>query len=311
MKRRLFCSLLIFFGAYLSLCDIFARGAIISNSSADYHNPSARIRIAVLDFGATEAGAVISAQVQRALRTANHDFDLMESEAARSAAHGVGYEGSLNLTLETARDLGAALGCDFYLLGQARVERRSSFARPLYYEGAAVVFIVSARSGALLLWDAVRREAETPVAAERALTTAVGDRIAIYQKTIERASDSEPREREREMLRDAVLIADVPSEDDPAGGDFRPPQPYRRLRPPYTEAAAEANAEATVDVLAEVGADGEVAHAAVVRWAGFGLDEETVAAVKRMHFRPAMRAGAAVSVRALLRYNFRRLPPQK
>ena len=46
----------------------------------------------------------------------------------------------------------------------------------------------------------------------------------------------------------------------------------------------------------------------VVRWAGFGLDEEVVATVRRMHFRPAQREGEPVPVRVLLRYNFRKPP---
>jgi outer membrane biosynthesis protein TonB len=46
----------------------------------------------------------------------------------------------------------------------------------------------------------------------------------------------------------------------------------------------------------------------VVRWAGFGLDEEVVSTVRRMHFRPAAREGGPVAVRVLLRYNFRKPP---
>jgi outer membrane biosynthesis protein TonB len=46
----------------------------------------------------------------------------------------------------------------------------------------------------------------------------------------------------------------------------------------------------------------------VVRWAGFGLDEATVATVRQLHFFPAMRNGAAVPLRVLLRYNFRKPP---
>jgi hypothetical protein len=46
----------------------------------------------------------------------------------------------------------------------------------------------------------------------------------------------------------------------------------------------------------------------VVRWAGFGLDEATVATVRQMHFFPAMRNGTALPMRVLLRYNFRKPP---
>jgi TonB family protein len=63
-----------------------------------------------------------------------------------------------------------------------------------------------------------------------------------------------------------------------------------------------------VDALVEIGADGEVADVRVVRWAGFGLDEEVVATIRRMHFHPARRDGEPVPVRVLLRYNFRKPP---
>jgi TonB family protein len=62
-----------------------------------------------------------------------------------------------------------------------------------------------------------------------------------------------------------------------------------------------------VDVLVDISADGEVSRTEIVRWAGFGLDEAVTSTVGQMHFRPAMREGAPVPARVLLRYNFRRL----
>ena len=81
------------------------------------------------------------------------------------------------------------------------------------------------------------------------------------------------------------------------------------LRPAYTDAASRAEAEATVDAEVEIGADGEVGRIRIVRWAGFGLDDEVVSTIRQMHFRPASRGGQPVAVRVLLRYNFRRPPP--
>jgi TonB family protein len=80
------------------------------------------------------------------------------------------------------------------------------------------------------------------------------------------------------------------------------------LRPTYPESAARAEAEATVDVVLDVGADGEVGQVQIARWGGFGLDETTVATVKQMHFFPAMRNGTPIPMRVLLRYNFRKPP---
>jgi TonB family protein len=61
-------------------------------------------------------------------------------------------------------------------------------------------------------------------------------------------------------------------------------------------------------VLVDVGADGEVGKVQVARWAGFGLDEITVATVRQMHFFPAMKNGSPIAMRVLLRYNFRKPP---
>jgi len=45
----------------------------------------------------------------------------------------------------------------------------------------------------------------------------------------------------------------------------------------------------------------------IVRWGGFGLDESAERAIRQLKFKPATRDGRAVSVRAIVRYNFRRL----
>jgi TonB family protein len=61
-------------------------------------------------------------------------------------------------------------------------------------------------------------------------------------------------------------------------------------------------------VLVAISAAGEVNDVQVVRWAGFGLDDITVATVRQMHFFPAMKNGTAIPLRVLLRYNFRKPP---
>ena len=80
------------------------------------------------------------------------------------------------------------------------------------------------------------------------------------------------------------------------------------MKPEYPRTAAKAEAEATVDVAVEVGADGEIGEVQIVRWGGFGLDEATAATVRQLHFFPAMKNGAPIPMRVLLRYNFRKPP---
>ena len=106
-----------------------------------------------------------------------------------------------------------------------------------------------------------------------------------------------------------TLIEEAPEDEKTAEVQgIRVPRPYRRLRPEYPQSAARADAEATVDVAVDVGADGEVSEIQIVRWAGFGLDEATVATVRQLHFFPAMKNGAPIPMRVLLRYNFRKPP---
>ena len=91
-----------------------------------------------------------------------------------------------------------------------------------------------------------------------------------------------------------------------ADKEVRAPRAFRRLKPPYPETAARAEAEATVDALVDIDARGEVGRVEIVRWAGYGLDQSVVDTVKQMHFFPAMRNSVAIPMRVLLRYNFRK-----
>ena len=98
------------------------------------------------------------------------------------------------------------------------------------------------------------------------------------------------------------------SDDDNPKSDTRAPRPYRRLKPPYPEPAAQAEVEAVIDVQVDIDARGEVGKIEIARWAGYGLEQSVIDTVKQMHFFPAMRDGAAIPMRVLLRYNFHRTP---
>lgn len=263
-----------------------------------------RVRVAVLDFGRTETGRRAAEALAGALNS--DGFGTVDRGLSRDAARGTGYEGSLNLTLREARDLGAAIDCDFFVTGEAQTLRRSPSTGAIYFEAYASVFVVSAHTGRLVMWARPSREAATPEAAEKALLEGVGDLASTCRVTILRWQEDEQARRRRESARvEATVVEDAPEQGSAAASNFREPAPYRRLRPTYTDEAARAAAEATVDVTVEIGADGEPGRVEVVRWAGFGLDEAVVSTVRQMHFRPATRGGTPVPVRILLRYNFR------
>jgi TonB family protein len=267
------------------------------------------LRVAVLDFGQTQTGQRAAEKLATAL-SSNNVLLIVDREESRAAARGAGYAGSLNMTLEEARALGGAIGCDFFIAGDAQTLRRSPSTGP-FHEAYASIFIVSARTGRLILWDRPSFESSLPDEALKTLLKELDQRAARYAATIQAAQEAERNERAQASARAlnavATVIEDAPDDEAAAARvGLRLPQPYRRLRPAYPETAARAEAEATVDVQLEIDSDGEVARVEVVRWAGFGLDEAALSTVRQLHFRPAMRDGAGVPVRVLLRYNFRR-----
>ena len=270
--------------------------------------PVARARpalVAVLDLGTGPTAERAADQLTQSFATLS-DFAVVPRAQGRAAARGVGYSGALNLSLAEARDLGAAVGCDFLVAGDAQTLRRSAFDRADYYESYAALFLVSARTGRLLLWEQTAAEAATAPAAEQLMLAELGRRLERYAELLRAARARERAEKLSALERDTPVIADVPEADSPEAARLRPPRPYRRLQPAYTDAAARMGTEATVDVLVEIDAAGEVGQIEVVRWAGYGLNEAVIATVRQMHFFPALRDGAPVAMRVLLRYNFRK-----
>ena len=138
---------------------------------------------------------------------------------------------------------------------------------------------------------------------------AAKDTIYRYQRQIRRALEDESAERAA-AIQTAAPIIEVMSEDDDVTKDVRAPRPFRRLKPPYPETAARAEVEAIVDVLVDIDARGEVGRVEIARWAGYDLDQSVIDTVRQLHFFPAMREGVAIPMRVLLRYNFRKPPPQ-
>ncbi len=267
---------------------------------------TARVGVAVLDLGETETGLRMADELSGALAKTTR-LALVNRAQSRAAARGVGYKGSLNLTLEEARALGAAVGCDFYFTGEAETLRRTSTVRPDYFESYASLFLVSAETGRLVRWEHFNAEANAPAEAEKSLLAELRARAPRYVEAIYKAQATERSERLASRAGvEASAFEELPEEGSPSALNFRAPQPYRSLRPAYPAEAARAAVEATVDALVAVDAAGEVKDIEIVRWAGYGLNEAVTATVRQLHFRPAMRDGRAVPVRVLLRYNFRR-----
>ena len=266
--------------------------------------------VSVLDLGAQPVAKLATQTLRDRLRSSG-ELSIADADLTRVAAKGIGYSGSLNLSASEARDLGAALATEFYIIGDAQTLRRSSFQSPVYYESYCTIFLVSARSGKLIFWDRPSFENAEATRAEESLSQYLsGDALARRLITsIGKAHEDERIQRTALPNAAEVVIEEAPEDERIAEVQgIRAPRPYRRLRPNYPDTAARAEAEAIVDVVVDVGADGEVGEVQVVRWAGFGLDESTVATVRQLHFFPAMKNGTPIPMRVMLRYNFRKPP---
>jgi TonB family protein len=235
---------------------------------------------------------------------------VVDRNLAMAAARGNGYQGSLNLTTQEARDLGAAIGCDFFIVGEADTAKRSPSTGEDYFESYATILIASARTGRLISWERPGERHETAKQAEQALLKNLRAEVIRSRVSIVRAAEDEAAGRAA-AIDSPPLTIEVMSDDDNSKSDTRAPRPYRRLKPPYPEAAAQAEVEAVVDVQVDIDARGEVGKIEIARWAGFGLDQSVIDTVKQMHFFPAMRDGVAIPMRVLLRYNFHRTLPDQ
>ena len=292
-----------------SVCILLLAASAISQS-----RPT---RVAVLDLGSTATGLHAAEEIREMFLTKDRsidgrEFDVIDPDQARAAAHGAGFEGSLNLTLQQARDLGAAIGCDFYFIGEAQTVRRFPSTKPIYFESYATIFLVSARTGRLVLWDRPTIQRDSPEEAEKGLRAILSSEETRHRFVValRRTQEDERAERVAAIEINPEIIEVMSDDNSETNKDVRAPRPYRRLKPLYPQTAAIAEVEATVDVLLDIDARGEIVRVEIARWAGYGLDQSVIDTVRQMHFFPAMRAGVAIPMRVLLRYNFRKPPVQ-
>lgn len=252
--------------------------------------PEARSQtFAVLD----PAGTELDRKVANGLRSAlSERVKVLDASLAASAFRAYQPENPFNLEAETARNIGAAIGCRFYILVRTALQRRSRFGRPEYYEAHAGFYLVNSVTGLLPRWTSITFEEDTPDIASEKLYEAV-EGIAANLLT---AADTALREESN---------TDRQSAPQKETGDVRPPMPYNRLRPEYTPLADLQGIEATVDIEVLIDEGGAVLETRIVRWAGYGLDESVERAVREMQWRPAERKGRFLPWRILLRYNFR------
>jgi TonB family protein len=89
------------------------------------------------------------------------------------------------------------------------------------------------------------------------------------------------------------------------GHGISAPRVLLKVDPEYTSEARRAKTAGTVMLSMVVGSDGAARDIKVVRHLGTGLDERAVTAVQKWKFKPGVKNGEAVSVKAMVEVNFR------
>jgi TonB family protein len=288
------------------ICALSVAGFALVRGMAMRQSP---LRVALLGFSGPSTGERASdeqpfAALQAALAL-SAQITLIDSAQLKPAVVGVGYVGSINMTRDEARRLGAAIGCDFFITGKLDSFTRSDAKEESHEEALVGLMIVDARTGDLVAFDFINEKAATRAAALESVTKELAAHAAVYVERM--IAHRAGRDAGRGSTNVAERIEDLPDADSAAVAGFTPPEFLNRVKPEYTSEAERADITATVEASAVFRADGTVGEIQITRWAGFGLDEVAARAIRQLKFKPATRDGHPISVRAAVRYNFRRI----
>jgi len=284
-------------------------GSSASPRNARAQSPQPLLRVAVVAFTRAESATdfpLIESAVADALARDARIF-LIDQSIVRPALTGIRYDGSINMSKAEARRIAAAIGCDFLIVGKADVFTRSEREGESHQQAYAAVMMVDGRTGALADFAFFSEKADTVETALSAIVKAIKQRtVDLTDRVIRFRAMAEFRPAHRATAGDD-LIEDVPDEDSSRAEGFKPPEFLNRVKPEYTSEAELADITATVEVMVVFHSNGEIGALEITRWAGFGLDESAARAIHQLKFKPATRGDEPINVRALIRYNFRRV----
>jgi hypothetical protein len=292
--------------AFVIIIHLFVFTGNISIPNAAFGLTQARPRVAIIGLKfSKETGNPV--QLENALVEAlRHEprVSLIDDTLVRPAVTGLGYDGSINMSKDEARKLGAAVGCDFFVIGKAEAFSRSDHENESHEVAYAAIMIVNGRSGDLQVFDLISSKAATREHAVTGVLKGIGERTGsyvdrmIHAGAISAASGSEQRGSEP--------IEEIPANGSARTVGFTPPEFLNRVKPEYPPEADLADITATVEAMVVFRSDGQVGNIEITRWAGFGLEESSQRAIRQLKFKPAMRDGRPINVRALIQYNFRK-----
>ena len=253
----------------------------------------AQPRIAVLDFNGDTAAATHLRKL-----VSQSEFALVDPDQMDIALKGARYSGSLNLTLDDARALGLTIGCDYYVIGLAKILRRLVSEKEFYFDVMISAFLVETRSGKLARFALEKAQVPKEPLADQ--------QLAKLAETIWRQCADAIKLPPQEITNQPSAELYELASDEATKLDIKPPQFYRRIKPEYTDTAAFAGITATIELKVVFQSDGRIGTVEVIRWGGFGLDESSVATARQLRFEPAKLNGRPVSVSAVVQYNFRK-----
>lgn len=226
-------------------------------------------------------------------------FKIIDLSLSATVFRSADFATPFNLTTIESKNVASAIGCNYFLLVKAENLRRFALPKREYYESYASIFVISSRTGRLVFWKLQRAEVETAAKADTQLLASIKVLSKEISDNINSISKDELAEKPTQN------ISELPDEGSAEAKNFRPPLPYRRIKPEYTNTAFLYGITATVDIEVEFDTAGKILKTEIVRWAGYGLDESVTQTIRKMQWRPADRNGKTLPMRVLLRYNFK------
>ena len=239
--------------------------------------------------------------VEKLSESLSKKYKIIDSSLSEMVFRSAKFETPFNLTTDESKTVASAIGCAYFLLVKTENQRRASLQKDDYFESTAAIYVVSSLTGRLVFWKLERAEGKTANDADKTLFASTDKLSAEISKTLNEVGKDEIAEKP------TPNIIDLPDENSAEAKGLRPPLPFRRIKPEYTETASLYDVKATVDIEVEISETGTILKTEIVRWAGYGLDESVVNAIRKMQWRPADKNGKTLPMRVLLRYNFKSL----
>ncbi len=136
-----------FFSVFVSITQTFGIGDVSPSRGLGHvykRQASAQPKIAVL---VPEKTALSQAFAEKLETSLAKSFKVLDASLSETAYRSANYEKPFNLSLAEAKNIGAAVGCDYFLLVKADTLRRYSFEKKEFHESYAAIYAVSSRTG--------------------------------------------------------------------------------------------------------------------------------------------------------------------